>query len=143
MKRELTTSQTEVIFGKDDVVVQQFIADIPGGRTIDFTGWTGKDGADIIPAGTVIIKGTVSGATVYRPHPVTSTTSEGVTTWAYDTITSGFAVVGVLYRTITRTNPQGSVLIAAKLNSVALPYAMTSAQKTALPTILFVSDEEA
>ena len=143
MKRELTTSQTEVIFGKDDVVVQQFIEDIPGGRTIDFTGWSGKDGADIIPAGTVIIKGTVSGATVYRPHPVTSTTSEGVTTWAYDTITSGFAVVGVLYRTITRTNPQGSVLIAAKLNSVALPYAMTSAQKTALPTILFVSDEEA
>ena len=143
MKRELTTSQTEVIFGKDDVVVQQFIADIPGGRTIDFTGWTGKDGADIIPAGTVIIKGTVSGATVYRPHPVTSTTSEGVTTWAYDTITSGFAVVGVLYRTITRSNPQGSILIAAKLNSAALPYAMTSAQKTALPTILFVSDEEA
>lgn len=143
MKRELTTSQTEVVFGKDDVVVQQFIADIPGGRTIDFTGWSGKDGTDIIPAGTVIIKGTVSGATVYRPHPVTSTTSEGVTTWAYDTITSGFAVVGVLYRTITKANPQGSVLIAAKLNSVALPYAMTSAQKTALPTILFVSDEEA
>lgn len=143
MKREITTSETQVVFGKDDVVVQQFIADIPGGRTIDFTGWSGKDGADIIPAGTVIIKGTVSGATVYRPHPVTSTTSEGVTTWAYDTITSGFAVVGVLYRTITRTNPQGSVLIAAKLNSVALPYAMTSAQKTALPTILFVSDEEA
>lgn len=143
MKREITTSETQVVFGKDDVVVQQFIADIPGGRTIDFTGWSGKNGADIIPAGTVIIKGTVSGATVYRPHPVTSTTSEGVTTWAYDTITSGFAVVGVLYRTITRTNPQGSVLIAAKLNSVALPYAMTSAQKTALPTILFVSDEEA
>lgn len=143
MKREITTSETQVVFGKDDVVVQQFIADIPGGRTIDFTGWSGKDGADIIPAGTVIIKGTVSGATVYRPHPVTSTTSEGVTTWAYDTITSGFTVVGVLYRTITRTNPQGSVLIAAKLNSVALPYAMTSAQKTALPTILFVSDEEA
>ena len=143
MKREITTSQTEVIFGKDDVVVQQFIADIPGGRTIDFTGWTGKDGADIIPAGTVIIKGTVSGATVYRPHPVASTTSEGVTTWAYDTITSGFSVVGVLYRTITRSNPQGSVLVAAKLNSAALPYAMTSTQKTALPTILFVSDEEA
>ena len=143
MKREITTSETQVVFGKDDVVVQQFIADIPGGRTIDFTGWSGKDGTDIIPAGTVIIKGTVSGATVYRPHPVTSTTSSGVTTWAYDTITSGFTVVGVLYRTITRTNPQGSVLIAAKLNSVALPYAMTSAQKTALPTILFVSDEEA
>lgn len=143
MKRELTTSQTEVIFGKDDVVVQQFIADIPGGRTIDFTGWAGKDGADIIPAGTVIIKGTVSGATVYRPHPVAATTSEGVTTWAYGTITSGFSVVGVLYRTITKSAPQGSILIAAKLNSEALPYAMTSAQKTALPTILFVSDEEA
>lgn len=143
MKREITTKGQEVIFGKDDVVVQQFISDIPGGRTIDFTGWTGKDGTDIIPAGTVIIKGTVSGATVYRPHPVESTTTEGVTTWAYDDITSGFVVAGVLYRTITKDSPQGSILLAAKLNSAALPYAMTSAQKTALPNITFIVDEEA
>lgn len=143
MKRELTTTQTEVIFGKDDIIVQKLIADVPAGRTIDFTGWNGKDGANLITAGTVIIKGTVSGETVYRPHPVASTTSEGVTTWAYDTITSGFAVCGVLYRTITKDNPQGSILIDAVLNEAALPYAFTSAQKSALPNIKFVQDEEA
>lgn len=131
MKRNITTSDTELLFGKDDVIVQKFIADIPGGRTIDFTGWEDNT----ISAGTVIIKGTVSGATVYRPFPVT----EG----AYGTITSGFAVCGVLYRTITRTNPQGSILIDAVLNEAALPYAMTSAQKTALPNIKFTQDEEA
>lgn len=144
MKRELTTENTEVVFGMDDVIVQKFIADIPAGRTIDFTGY---DVDTKIIAGHPIIKGEVSGATVYRPFPITKTTSEGVTTVSYGTLPAGFAVVGVLYRTITKANPQGSILIDAVINEVAaqnagLP-AYTSAQKTALSNIKFVQDEEA
>lgn len=144
MKRELTTENTEVVFGMDDVIVQKFIADIPAGRTIDFTGY---DVDTKIIAGHPIIKGVVSGATVYRPFPITKTTSAGVTTVAYGTLPEGFAVVGVLYRTITKTNPQGSILVDAVINEVAaqnagLP-AYTSAQKTALSNIKFVQDEEA
>lgn len=145
MKRELTTETTEVVFGMDDVIVQKLIADIPAGRTIDFTGY---DVDTKIIAGHPIIKGEVSGATtVYRPFPITKTTSEGVTTVSYGTLPTGFAVVGVLYRTITKANPQGSILIDAVINEVAaqnagLP-AYTSAQKTALSNIKFVQDEEA
>lgn len=141
MKRELTTTQTEVVFGKDDVIIQKLIADIPGGRTIDFTGFTG----DKILAGTVIIKGTVSSATVYRPHPITAGTAPSPDT--YGTITEGFAVCGVLYRTITKDNPQGSIMIDGVVNEAAaqeagLP-AYTSAIKTALTNIKFMQDEEA
>lgn len=144
MKRELTTENTEVVFGMDDVIVQKFIADIPAGRTIDFTGY---DVDTKIIAGHPIIKGVANGATVYRPFPITKTTTEGVTTVSYGTLPAGFAVVGVLYRTITKANPQGSILIDAVINEVAaqnagLP-AYTSAQKTALSNIKFVQDEEA
>lgn len=143
MKRELTTEATEVVFGLDDVIIQKFIADIPGGRTIDFTGYD----ATKIVAGHPIIKGTASGAAVYRPFPITSTESEGVTTVSYGTLPDGFAVCGVLYRTITKTNPQGSILVDGVVNEAAaqnagLP-AYTSAQKTALSNIKFVQDEEA
>jgi hypothetical protein len=141
MKRNLTISQTEVVFTKDDVIVPKLVSDIPGGRTIDFTGWTG----DNIKAGTVIIKGTVSSAIVYRPHPITAGTAPNPDT--YGTITEGFAVCGILYRTITRTDPQGSILIQGVVNEAAaqaagLP-AYTSAIKAALTDVQFISDEEA
>jgi hypothetical protein len=141
MKREITTSENEVVFGKDDVIIQKLIADIAGGRTIDFTGWT----PDKIQAGTVIIKGTVSNATVYRPHPITAGTAPNPDT--YGTLAEGWSVVGILYRTITRSNPQGSILIIGVVNETAaqeagLP-AYTSAIKTALKDVQFTSDEEA
>lgn len=141
MKRELTTQQNEVIFGKDDVIIQKLIADIAGGRTIDFTGWT----PDLIKAGTVIVKGTVSSATVYRPHPITAGTAPNPDT--YSTLAEGWSVVGILYRTITRSNPQGSILIQGVVNEAAaqaegLP-AYTSGIKTALKDVQFISDEEA
>lgn len=142
MKRNIVTSTDTLCYG-DDVVIQKLIADIPGGRTIDFTGWNGKDGANVIPAGTVIIKGTVNSAVVFRPHPVASTTEGGVTTWAYDTITSGFTVAGILYHAVTSTNNGGSIAIDAVVNETKLPYALTSGIKAALPNIKLITDEEA
>lgn len=131
---ELTKTQNTYGTNKDDVVIVKLLADIPAGREIDFTGFTGAD----VPAGHVII--TKDGN--YRPHPISVESSTGKQ--SYGTITEGYAIAGVLYRTVTPSEPMGSVAIDAVVNEDAVKTPYTSDIKKALTAIgiKFVKDEE-
>lgn len=128
--KDLSNLSKSVVFGNDDVIVQKLIADIPGGRTINFDGFA----LDSIPAGHVII----SKDGDYRPHPVIID-EDGKT--SYGSITSGYAVAGVLYRTITKGRPEGSIMINGVINEGAVATPFTSAIKTALKNISFLAAE--
>ena len=136
---ELTKTQTTYGTNLDDVIIQKFIADIPGGREIDFTGYENKVNPSTIPAGHVIIAKDGN----YRPHPVSVAESEDKTTVTYGTITEGYTIVGVLYRTVTKDEPSGSVLIDGVVNEAAVSTPYTADIKKALAAIgiKFVKDE--
>lgn len=131
---DLTKTANTYGTNKDDVTIVKLLADIPAGREIDFTGFAGAD----VPAGHVII--TKDGK--YRPHPITINAETGAQT--YGTITEGYAVSGVLYRTVTPSEPCGSVAIDAVVNEGAVKTPYTETLKTALKGIgiKFVKDEE-
>lgn len=132
MRANLGRTREAISFGKDEIVIQKYISGIAGGRTLDVTGFSGA-----IQAGHVIIK---LGTGNYAPMPVSTT--NGVT--SYGSLPSGASYVGVLYRSILVSNPSASIMTNGEVNSVAIPYAMTSiltAFKVAVPHISWVSDE--
>ncbi|MGM9810966.1 MAG: hypothetical protein ACI30J_08905 [Paludibacteraceae bacterium] len=131
----LTTERKQVLFGKDGVIIQKHIADIPGGRALDVTGIT----EEVLYAGHPII---TDGNGKYKPLAVTTT--EGVK--AYDSKPEGWNYAGVLYRSILTKKPSASILIAGVVNDAAveIPYGEHKAAiKSAIPSIIFVKDEVA
>lgn len=121
----------QIVFGEDSIVIQKWISGIKGGRALDVTGFADS----VIKAGHVII---TDGKGVYKPMPVSGD--------AYAELPSGHSYAGVLYRTILTKQPAASIMTWGEVNSVAVPYAMTSimdAFKTACPHIDFIKDEEA
>lgn len=63
----LVNDQEQIITEKDSIVIRNVTHDIPGGRTLDVTGFT----PEVINAGHVIIKETSTGE--YKPMPVIGT----------------------------------------------------------------------
>ena len=89
----LTTKKTVLSFGKDDVIIQKFIAGIKGGRTLVVDD---SYPANVIFAGTpVIVKDGV-----YKPFPLTAQT-EALPTAALTTQTTGSAISGTVYVEVT------------------------------------------
>lgn len=131
MKAEATNARKGIIFPNDEVVIPKFISGIVGGRTLDVTGFTDE----YIKAGHVII---TDGSGNYKPLAVTD--------GAYTTVTSGWTIAGLLYRTVLTAKPWASIMTNGQANSEALPYKLTpiaDAFKSALPLIELVKDEEA
>ena len=131
----LTGKREQIIFGKDDVIIQKHIADIPGGRALDVTGVT----EEVLYAGHPII---TDGNGNYKPLAVTDTL--GVK--AYGSKPEGWSYAGLLYRSILTKKPSASILIAGVVNDAAveIPYGdHKAAIKSALPNIMFVKDEVA
>lgn len=129
-KSNLSAKKEQVVFGNDNIVIQKYISGIKGGRTLDVTGFTG----DVIKAGHVII---VKDG-VYAPMPVSGE--------AYGTLTSGHSYAGILYRSISTSRPEASIMTWGEVNSVAIPYPMDAIMedfKAACPHIDFIKDEEA
>ena len=129
-KSNLSAKKEQVVFGNDNIVIQKYISGIKGGRTLDVTGFTG----DVIKAGHVII---VKDG-VYAPMPVSGE--------AYGALTSGYSYTGILYRSISTSRPEASIMTWGEVNSVAIPYPMDAIMedfKAACPHIDFIKDEEA
>lgn len=129
MNANLSAKQTSVAF-ENDVVVRKFIGGLEGGRTLDCNGFT----PDVVKAGHVIIK-LASGN--YAPMPITASNT-------YDSLPSGAAYAGILYRSVTKENPSASILTNGEVNPKAMPFAIDSilsAFKSACPFIQFESDE--
>lgn len=94
-KLNLTSKKTTLVFGKDGIIIQKFIAGIKGGRTLDVSS---DYPLDVIYSGTpVIVKDGV-----YKPMPLKQS-GENLPTAAVSAQTAGSAIVGTVYEGVTAT----------------------------------------
>lgn len=130
---KLTNEREQILFGKDNVIIQKHIADIPSGRALNVEGITEK----VLHAGHPII---TDGNGNYKPLAI----AEGGK--SYGAKPQGWNYAGVLYRSILTKRPSASILIAGVVNDAAveIPYGdHKTAIKNAVPGIMFVKDEVA
>jgi hypothetical protein len=112
--------------GLDAIVIQNDLADIPGGVTLDCSGNTVKN-LGVIKAGHVIVK-TPGG--VYKPLAIDGT--------GYGSIGNDDTAVGILKKSVTVKQPLAAVLTIGQVNAAACPYTVSGTIKSALPHIYFV-----
>ena len=128
MAEAVLSRESEVIgFGTDSKVIIRDLGDIPGGKTLDMTGYNGE--GDNLKAGHIIVK---TNAGEYKPLGLNSGKS------AYVTVGSTDTVVGVLKATIRKNEPMAAILTMGQVQEAALPFTVTTAIKTALPNIQFI-----
>ena len=119
----LNLASEQIDTGKDSIVIVNALTDIPGGRTLDCTGFTG-----VLKAGHVIVKTTSTG--VYKPLGISGT--------SYAAKDSGDEWVGVLKASILVSDPRAAIVTSGQINAAACPYAITSTIKAGLPLIQFL-----
>lgn len=125
----LNNNPTTVDTSNDGIVIIANLETIPGGKTLDTTGFTPAT----IPAGHLIIEETSTG--VLKPMPVSGT--------AYGSLPGSHTYKGVLVASILTAKPFASVMVRGTVNKNASKYTITSvlaAAKTALPLIRFTQD---
>lgn len=118
----------EISTGNDSIVIVEYLEGVPGGRTLDTTGFTPA----VIPAGHILIK---DAAGTYKPMPVSGD--------AYGTLPEDHTYAGVLVATIPTAKPFAGIMVRGTVNPAASAYTITSildAVKTALPLIRFEQD---
>ena len=111
------------------VKVNAAMENIPGGKTLDVTGFSPA----VIPAGHLVIEETATG--VLKPMPVSSSN--------YGSLPSGHTYKGVVVSSVLTTKPFVSVMVRGTVNKNASKYGISSilsAVKTALPLIRFTQD---
>jgi hypothetical protein len=126
---DLATQGAGYDAGNDTIVIVKVLEAIPGGRTLDVTGFT----PDVIPAGHLIIKETSTG--IFKPMPIS-----GVN---YGTLPASHTYEGVLISTILKAKPFAGILVRGTVNKNASFYGIASvltAVKTALPLVRFTQD---
>lgn len=109
--------------GNDSKVIVRDLADIPGGRSLNVSGWS----EDVIRAGHIIIK-TATGD--FAPL--------GVTTNAYNSLDTGEEYAGVLKVSILKDKPLAAIMTMGEVNAAASPYTVTSTIAAGLPQIKFL-----
>lgn len=112
--------------GKESIVIIDNFQSIRGGKTLDVTGLA----ADVIEAGHVIIKDTVSGD--YKPMPVSDA--------AYAALPASHEYAGILIASVLKAKPFAAIMVRGTVNQAAAPYSITADIKTALPLIYFTQD---
>lgn len=114
---------------KDGVVIVANYETIPGGKTLDVTGFS----PTVIPAGHLIIEETSTG--VLKPMPISSTN--------YGSLPASHTYKGVLVSSILTAKPFAAVMVRGTVNKNASFYGIASvltAVKAALPLIRFTQD---
>lgn len=115
--------------GNDAIVIMKMLEDIPGGRTLDTTGFT----PEVIPAGHLVIEQTSTG--VLKPMPISGN--------AYAALPAGHTYKGVVIASVLTAKPFVGVMVRGAVNKNASTYSITSilsAVATALPLIRFTQD---
>lgn len=112
--------------GLDSVTIMNYIEGIPGGRSLDVTGFAPK----AIRAGHVVIKETATGN--YKPMPVSGD--------VYDALPAGHTIEGVVVASVITKEASVGIMVRGSVNQAASPYPVTDAIKQALPLIRFTQD---
>jgi hypothetical protein len=117
------TEKTQVIDGKDNVVIVNHFDGIRGGRTLNVEGFA----PEFIRAGHLIVK-LSSGD--YAPMPVSGD--------AYASLPGGAVYAGYLVASIPTKQPLAAIMVRGTINPKASPYPLTTIMedvKEALPLI--------
>ena len=122
----------------DSIVLALHLEGVPGGRTLDTTGFTDKGVVpEVIKGGHVIIEETATGV-----HKPLSTNGDGS---AYAALPADHVYKGVLYGTIITADPRAAIMVRGRVNTGAAtvtqglpPY--PAAAVTALPLINFAKN---
>ena len=126
----LNTPKKEVITGRDNIVIVNYIDGIRGGRTLDVTGFT----PEVIHAGHLVIK-TQDGD--YAPMPVNAAGTE------YAALPAGASYAGYVVASILKERPFAGIMVRGTINPKATPFDMASILddvKKALPLIDYQED---
>lgn len=125
----LDNAGTNFDTSNDSIVIVKNLETIPGGKTLDVTGFT----PDVIPAGHLVIEETATG--VLKPMPVSGAN--------YGTLTAGHTYKGVVVSSVLKTKPFVSVMVRGTVNKNASKYGIASvltAVSEALVLIRFTKD---
>lgn len=125
----LDNAGTNFDTSNDSIVIIQNLETIPGGKTLDVTGFT----PDVIPAGHLVIEETATG--VLKPMPISGAN--------YGTLTAGHTYKGVVVSSVLKTKPFVSVMVRGSVNKNASKYGIASvltAVSEALVLIRFTKD---
>lgn len=112
--------------GLDSVTIVNYIEGIPGGKSLDVTGFAPK----AIRAGHVVIKKT--GTKTYKPMPVNGS--------EYGELPEGHTIEGVVVASVVTDEAMVGIMVRGSVNQVASPYPVTDEIKQALPHIRFTQD---
>lgn len=113
----------------DSIVIVSNLETIPGGRTLDTTGYAPA----VIPAGHLVIEETSTG--VLKPMPVSGAN--------YASLPANHTYIGVVVSSVLTTKPFVSVMVRGTVNKNASKYGISSvltAVKAALTLIRFTQD---
>lgn len=122
----LDNAKVTIDTGNDSVVIVEYLEGVPGGRTLDVTGFKNP----VIQAGHIVI---VETSTKERkPMPVAGE--------AYAALPTGHTFEGVVVASVLTEKPMVGIMVRGSVNEVASPYPVTDAMKTALPLIRFTQD---
>ena len=115
--------------GNDSIVIVINLETIPGGKTLDATGFAPA----VIPAGHVVIEETATG--FLKPMPVSGAN--------YAALPANHTYKGIVVSSILTTKPFAGVMVRGSVNKNASKYGIASilsAVQTALPLIRFTKD---
>ena len=113
----------------DSIVIVSNLETIPGGKTLDVTGFSPA----VIPAGHLVIEETSTG--VLKPMPVSGA--------AYASLPDSHTYKGVVVSSVPTAKPFVAVMVRGSVNKNASFYTISgvlSAVRTALPLIRFTQD---
>lgn len=126
---DLNNVGTNFDTANDSIVIVANLETIPGGKTLDVTGFT----PEVIPAGHVVIEETATG--VLKPMPISGAN--------YGSLPSGHTYKGIVISSVLKTKPFVGIMVRGSVNRNASKYALSSilsALSTALPLIRFTKD---
>lgn len=123
MSVEITKKVREYGDGADAIVITQVLADIPGGVSLDVTGYKG----DVIRAGHVVVKDAKG---VYKPLAVTGD--------AYGAVAEGETPVGLVISSVSGEDARVGVMTMGQVNGKALKPVVPDAVKKLMPHIQFI-----
>lgn len=112
--------------GTDSIVIVSNLETVPGGRTLDVTGYT----PEVIKSGHIVIEETSTGNC--KPMPINGED--------YGTLPAGHTIKGIVIATVLSKSPFVGISVRGSVNKVASPYPVTTAIEEALPLIRFVKD---
>lgn len=113
--------------GNDSKVIIRDLADVPGGRALDVTGWT----PEVIKAGHIIKHNTSTDE--YAPLGVTGSEND-----TYASLDANEEYAGVLKVSILKAKPAAAIMTMGEVNAAASPYPVTDTIKAGLPCIKFL-----